>query len=73
MPSATEDNSPVTAKPGTEEHLIVGIGASAGGLEAFRSFFSAMPVDSGMALFWFSTWIPITTAHLPTSSASALQ
>lgn len=29
--------------------LIVGIGASAGGLEAFRSFFSNMPPDSGMA------------------------
>ncbi|MCY7338650.1 MAG: PAS domain-containing protein [Sphingomonas bacterium] len=28
---------------------MVGIGASAGGLEAFRSFFSAMPADSGMA------------------------
>jgi len=28
---------------------IVGIGASAGGLEAIESFFSAMPVDSGMA------------------------
>ena len=30
-------------------HLIVGIGASAGGLDAFRSFFSEMPTDSGMA------------------------
>ena len=29
--------------------LIVGIGASAGGLEAFKSFFQAMPADSGMA------------------------
>jgi len=29
--------------------LIVGIGASAGGLNAFRAFFSAMPADSGMA------------------------
>ena len=29
--------------------LIVGIGASAGGLEAFRSFFSAMPANTGMA------------------------
>ncbi len=28
---------------------IVGIGASAGGLEAIESFFKAMPVDSGMA------------------------
>ena len=29
--------------------LIVGIGASAGGLEAFRSFFASCPSDSGMA------------------------
>jgi two-component system, chemotaxis family, CheB/CheR fusion protein len=30
-------------------HLIVGIGASAGGLEAFRTFFENTPLDSGMA------------------------
>ncbi len=30
-------------------HLIVGLGASAGGLEAFKSFFVNMPPDSGMA------------------------
>lgn len=29
--------------------LIVGIGASAGGLEAFKTFFSNMPADSGMS------------------------
>jgi two-component system CheB/CheR fusion protein len=29
--------------------LVVGIGASAGGLEAFRTFFANMPADSGMA------------------------
>lgn len=28
---------------------IIGIGASAGGLEAFESFFRACPVDTGMA------------------------
>ncbi|MCG8551703.1 MAG: chemotaxis protein CheR, partial [Desulfobacterales bacterium] len=32
-----------------EQSAIVGIGASAGGLEAIESFFKAMPVDSGMA------------------------
>ena len=30
-------------------HLIVGIGASAGGLEAFTAFFAHLPPDSGMA------------------------
>ena len=29
--------------------LVVGIGASAGGLDAFKKFFTAMPADSGMA------------------------
>jgi two-component system CheB/CheR fusion protein len=33
------------ARPG----YIVGIGASAGGLEAFETFFTHMPPDSGMA------------------------
>ena len=43
------DNGP--GDDGTEQdgHLIVGIGASAGGLDAFRAFFSEMPVDSDMA------------------------
>jgi hypothetical protein len=30
-------------------HLIVGIGASAGGLQAFKTFFANMPSDSGMS------------------------
>lgn len=33
----------------TPPRLIIGIGASAGGLEAFKTFFSHMPVDSEMA------------------------
>ena len=39
-----------TADPvGTGAFLTVGIGASAGGLEAFKSFFSGMPEKTGMA------------------------
>jgi chemotaxis response regulator CheB len=38
-----------SAKPGSQTaSLIVGIGASAGGLGAFKAFFSNMPPDSGM-------------------------
>jgi two-component system CheB/CheR fusion protein len=33
----------------SNNHLIVGLGASAGGFEAFKSFFLHMPPDSGMA------------------------
>ena len=39
------------AHGGTKPHaspLVVGIGASAGGLEAFKAFFDYMPADSGM-------------------------
>lgn len=42
-----DDEKSEPAKPAML--LTVGIGASAGGLEAFTSFFSAMPADSGMA------------------------
>jgi len=42
-PSATE------AEPGKVTFPIVGIGASAGGLEAIEQFLSGVPVDSGMA------------------------
>jgi two-component system CheB/CheR fusion protein len=39
----------IPAKIKTDKFPIVGIGASAGGLEALEQFFSNMPVDSGMA------------------------
>lgn len=44
--------------------LIVGIGASAGGLEAFKSFFKAMPADPGMAF--------VLVQHLDPEHPSAL-
>ena len=49
----TKSNSPKhrqkpIAAPPPEAPLIVGIGASAGGLEAFKTFFANMPADSGM-------------------------
>jgi two-component system CheB/CheR fusion protein len=37
------------AAPLEPTRLIVGIGASAGGLDAFRAFFARMPADTGMA------------------------
>ena len=35
--------------PPSIDFPVVGIGASAGGLDAFKRFFSVMPADSGMA------------------------
>ena len=44
--------------------LVVGIGASAGGLEAFKAFFSTLPADTGMAF--------ILIQHLDPAHESAL-
>ena len=46
---ATASGGPIDEGTKPAGHLIVGIGASAGGLDAFRSFFSEMPANSGMA------------------------
>lgn len=52
VPSSTADTEAVAdaaALTYVSGCPIVGIGASAGGLDAFKKFFSAMPADSGMA------------------------
>ncbi|TVT56340.1 MAG: SAM-dependent methyltransferase [Sedimenticola thiotaurini] len=54
-------------QPSSVEHKhfsIVGIGASAGGLEAFEQFFRSMPTDSGLAF--------VLVSHLDPSHASLL-
>ena len=51
-PAATASRSGAptkTRKRPPTKGLIVGIGASAGGLEAFKAFFSHMPADSALA------------------------
>ncbi len=45
----TGAKTPAPATPRDAPSFIVGIGASAGGLEAFEQFFNAMPPDSGLA------------------------
>lgn len=47
------------------EFPIVGIGASAGGLEALESFFKAMPADSGMAFILVTHLDPSHDSLLP--------
>src|SRR5262245_24134104 len=42
---ATEQTSPRAIS----ESVVVGIGASAGGLEALKAFFAAVPTDTGLA------------------------
>jgi len=58
-PSATGANNPRPARL-----PIVGIGASAGGIEAFRGFFENMPPDSGMGF--------VVILHLPPDRKSLL-
>jgi two-component system CheB/CheR fusion protein len=56
VPETAEDSSAVQpapvveSKPEWQGPPVVGIGASAGGLDAFKKFFTAMPPDSGIAL-----------------------
>lgn len=54
--TATGSAGPIT--------LVVGIGASAGGLDAFRAFFATMPTDSGMSF--------VLVQHLDPERASSL-
>jgi two-component system CheB/CheR fusion protein len=44
-----DDSAAKTLKRSPPKGMIVGIGASAGGLEAFKAFFSHMPADSELA------------------------
>src|ERR1700720_3702366 len=48
----------------SDEFPIIGIGASAGGIDAFHAFFKHMPADSGMAF--------VMILHLPAHRKSML-
>ncbi len=65
---ATKKNAHARKNSGISTHdvsfPIIGIGASAGGLEAFELFFKTMPVDSGMAF--------VLIPHLDPGHASML-
>jgi two-component system CheB/CheR fusion protein len=67
--AVTPADAPLSS-PGVEEEgrrpglTVVGIGASAGGLEAFTEFLQAMPADSGLAF--------VAVSHLDPEHRSAL-
>ena len=49
----------------TEKVRVVGVGASAGGLDALKDFFRAMPSDTGMAFVIIQHLDPQQISHLP--------
>jgi two-component system CheB/CheR fusion protein len=65
--SATNDSSVGVAEAGrarTKPFMVVGVGASAGGLEAFKQLLAHLPVDTGMAF--------VLIMHLDPTHESAL-
>src|SRR5262245_7280322 len=53
------------AKPPSSNFPMVGVGASAGGLEALERFLSQMPVDTGMAFVLVTHLAPSHVSMLP--------
>ena len=55
-----------------EPSWVVGVGASAGGLEALEEFFDAVPPDSGMAFVVVQHLSPDFKSHMEESSGWCL-
>jgi two-component system CheB/CheR fusion protein len=51
--------------PSIHQFPVVGIGASAGGLEAFKTFLKALPAKSGMAYVFIQHLSPVYDSNLP--------
>ncbi len=49
LPTTPADDEVSAGEPGGRELPVAGLVASAGGLDAFKKFFAAMPADSGIA------------------------
>ncbi len=65
QPAETKDSAAPEAAPITKANFpIVGLGASAGGLEAFGAFFTNLPPDTGMAF--------VLVQHLDPGHASSM-
>ncbi|MBD3373550.1 PAS domain-containing protein [candidate division KSB1 bacterium] len=62
---------PAREQPNSGRTPIVAIGASAGGLEALKSFFSSTPIDSGIAFIVITHIKPHRASMLPEILANA--
>ncbi|ACY15752.1 chemotaxis protein CheB [Haliangium ochraceum] len=64
-PSDGDTDRQTPAQDGADEQLyVVGVGASAGGLEALETLFGAMPLDSGMAFIVLQHLSPDFESHM---------
>ena len=69
-PKPTKNTKKIEAKAPAESEnrprglTVVGIGASAGGLEALRSFFTALPAETGMAFVVITHLHPEHESHM---------
>jgi len=64
-PASAKAKAKKSAAPRDESFPVLGLGASAGGLEALKQFFEAMPPDSGMAFLVLTHLDPDHTSILP--------
>src|SRR5689334_18110158 len=64
-PSPAEDLSDHRAELQLEAPIVVGIGASAGGLEAMQAFLESMPIDTGLAFVHIQHLDPNRKTVLP--------
>ena len=65
--SQPRNEDTTTQDAGGGRMLVVGLGASAGGIEALAQFFDAMPADSGAAFVVVLHPDPTRERHLPTT------
>lgn len=63
--AANPGNNQTGPKLGEKPRFIVGIGASAGGFEAYSQFFSHLPTDTGMAFIIVQHLDPVHESILP--------
>lgn len=65
MKTNNQPNQTTKNKKTSKQFCVVGIGASAGGLEAFNAFIEALPEDSGMAFILVQHLDPEHQSQLP--------
>src|SRR5512143_997408 len=61
----TAPSEPARPAPVKPAFLIVGVGASAGGLSAFRELLQALPADTGMGFILIQHLDPARASSLP--------